>query len=197
MAYNYTRAFLAMHRESVENLIAAARNKTTIEMEFDNPEELSKAQFLTNNLLLSLAKHYPQQYGQLRQVLRTWTEYKGEKWRLYIGTPTAKIAGRRPTTIASGGQRGPEAQRMQTPLTQHGAPGISRRPFETFSKLIDNREIYEEFMTWVAALGPEVKQAMAEFEAIPTNLRAFNAFKAAGWEPSVEGTTLTLRRKGT
>lgn len=186
MGYDYSRKYLDQHSETVIQLTELYNSQGYVAMEFDDQDALDKVRMTVSNVLASLALNFPKQYEDLRQKIRTWTEWnpRQEKWTLYVGAPRHKVPGRKPGLL-------PSTRTKDT----YGPAAQTGREDENYTKLISNEEEYAEFVRWVATLGPNVQMVRAELSDPPTNDKFLKPFKAVGWKTSLDGpTTIQLKR---
>lgn len=86
MSYNLRREFLNVHRRTVEMLIGLAERREWARIDCASPEEVQNKQYLINNLLFSLAKHYPDR-AHIRRDVRTKVEWADGRIVLWVGVP--------------------------------------------------------------------------------------------------------------
>lgn len=101
MGYAYGQEFLAAYPELVSQLATMWKNNSELTLYFDSPEALHRVRSLVNNLMAAMALEYPQQFGALRPLTRTWVvapiSMNGQ-WELHVGSNyQRKARGRKPS----------------------------------------------------------------------------------------------------
>jgi hypothetical protein len=93
MAYDYSPGWLARRMDTVRKLIQIVQSGEVLHVESPDWDSVKSRQLEINNCLASMERNMPDMSG-IRTKLRTWTDYRGDKYHLYVGTPSHKIAGR-------------------------------------------------------------------------------------------------------
>ena len=97
MAYDYTREFLVLHKDTVHKLRNLAMTGDIWRLEFDNPKSMVYTQRQINNVLANMAVNLGQEGQDLRQTIRTWTMIDPQTgaWILHVGKPPMVLPGRK------------------------------------------------------------------------------------------------------
>lgn len=188
MGYDYTRKFLDENAETINQLTELYNSNGVVAIEFAEQDAMNRQRQKISNVLASLALHYPAQFKDLRERVRTWSLYHPDKstWILYVGSPRHKVAGRKPGLLPT------------TVHERYGPAAQTGRAEEIYSKLIGNAEEYAVFARWVAALPAGVQEVRAELVEPPDNDEFLNPFRSIGWKTGMEGpTTIVLSKPAT
>lgn len=154
MGYDYNLAFLERRKDDIAMIETCYKNRTPFSQTFDYPNECVRARININNVLRSLALHYPEQYGHVRKVVRTRVDpMPNGKWRLtvYPSAPGEKIEGRPPGQVTRTSWEGMTDRKVVIGSEY------------TFPDLIDTEAKWLRLIEEALEAQKEVKKIMAEF----------------------------------
>lgn len=182
MAYDYSRGYLDRHRDLADQLEGIYRDGGHRSMVFDRADDLQVARTTINNVLASLALYDPSKRA-MRQRIRTWYEYKDERWYLHVGLPTHKL-------------RGSTNQQLGF-TTAHAQAGLPEAGVLRYEHEIRTQQDILKFLGWFTekAKQPEITGVKMEVNDAPKSVAYWREI-IDGWDVQVLGeSTIQLMRE--
>lgn len=119
MTYDYSRNFLERHRSWVPILEKLVRENEVLVLEMETADDVRNKKRQINNVIACLVKYEPDLGVPLRKAIRTWTDFKEDKWIIFVGIPQHRITGRPPKTTANIQEKWSSAYKAPTAETYY------------------------------------------------------------------------------
>lgn len=181
MAYNYDREQLWIHQATVKDLKELAATGEVSHVVCETPRDLRREQRLVNNLLAVMSLYVPD-YREIRDRIRTWSEYReaDDKWILYVGRPDRKLAGNKPQHLARG-----------VPLGFNQS--TAERVHIDYPGTINRAEQLDSLGNFLAEQPKQVLSVKVNFAMAITNLSGFDWVTQFGWTDIEQIDTFNIR----
>lgn len=180
MAYDYSPQWLQRNQELVSKLIQIAGSGEVLHVQSDMWQDVKNRQHEINNALASMARNMPA-FADIRQTIRTWTDYRHEQYHLYVGRPQQRVSGR--------------PGRKESAWTDLYQP-VGMGDTHIHDERITDQTTLTRFVGTVTSLAGSIGTVTARVDDLSETALDFfkDIFEHHNWSVSADGEVLTLKR---